>query len=1099
MAVRVSSLKGAGAGRYYVAEVGSYYLAAGEPAGRWFGDAAAELGLVGEIDDEAFVSVVNGVEPSSGVLLGRRFGEKSVRGFDVTFSAPKSVSVLAAVADPAVRAEVLAGHDAAVEAVLGYVQRHAQTRFRVSGEVVSVDAAGIAVGVFRQHVSRELDPQLHTHAVIASKVLAPDGRWLALDARSLMADQTVFSSLYHAGLRAELTSRLGVEWEPPVHGIAEIAGVDERVLAEFSQRSAQVDRRREVKLDRFREALGREPTGRERWRLEREAVKDSRRSKPAPLDAAELRGDWLGRLGDLGVKEQWLVAGVVGRVVEPDRVLDLDGWGDIASQALGELTDGRSTWRHPDVVRELARAVPTTSGLPAEQVVVELEAGAADFVQEWLVELARPISDGVRVRESDGRPVLESPLERRYTTGWILEQEAELAGWALRRWDAPGGPAQFDEVGGLDLAQLAAAEAVAGAQALVVVVGPAGTGKTTALRPAVAELRRQNRPVFGVAPTATAAGVLGRETRMAADTIDKLLAEHRRASGPSSGFRLPAGTTLIVDEAAMVSTATLAELAAVADRRGWRVVLVGDPLQFLPVGRGGMFDWLVEHGPAVELDRVHRFEQPWEREASLQLRRGDPDALALYEAHGRLHRNEAGELDFDVLDHWWRLRQQGAIVAVLSASNDTVHRLNVLAQQRRVETGDLNQQGSSVRTGAGHRLWAGDEISTRQNDRRLRTDRGEMVRNRDHWTITTIHRSGAVTAVGPTGIVRLPGDYVADHVELAYAQTGHAAQGQTVDVSLSLVDRDIDNRAVYVPITRGRQENHVYVALDADDPRTPREVLAEAVTRDWADVPAITVRHELAEQAGREHAARAVDQPPLTDHALRHVVNEIRRIDHLDVPFHRKELARDLTHAHAAARDHQAAVDRLAELKTERERVAARLGEIHPWNPFTNRERGQLEADNRQLNRDISRARHQVERTATKLEEANATVERRVARLEAATPQHERRSGLLAALERDLNARVRLAATREPPTWAVAELGRRPDRPDRAAVWDQAVGAIDHYRTANRVKDPDRALGPRTLGYDPGRAHVDAVIRHANEHLGRHQHRAQEHVMRISR
>ena len=232
------------------------------------------------VDDGAFVSLLAGVDPSTGVPLGRAFGEKSVRGYDVTFSAPKSVSVLAAVADPATRAEVHAAHDAAVDAVLGYVQRHALTRFRVEGEVVSVDAEGIAVGVFRQHVSRELDPQLHSHAVVAAKVASPDGRWLALDARPLMADQTVLSALYHAGLRSELTRRLGVGWEVPVNGIAEMAGVDREVLEEFSQRSSQVEARREVKLDRFRATFGREPTGRERWRLERESVVESRRSKP---------------------------------------------------------------------------------------------------------------------------------------------------------------------------------------------------------------------------------------------------------------------------------------------------------------------------------------------------------------------------------------------------------------------------------------------------------------------------------------------------------------------------------------------------------------------------------------------------------------------------------------------------------------------------------------------------------------------------------------------------------------------------------------------------------------------------------------------------
>jgi hypothetical protein len=134
----VTSLRGAAVGEYYVSEVGSYYVAAEEPRGRWFGDAAARLGPSREIDDEAFVSLLSGVDPSARVPLGRAFGEESVRCYDVTFSAPKSVSALVSVADPATRAEV----HAAVDAVLGYVERHALTRFRVEGEVVSVDAEG---------------------------------------------------------------------------------------------------------------------------------------------------------------------------------------------------------------------------------------------------------------------------------------------------------------------------------------------------------------------------------------------------------------------------------------------------------------------------------------------------------------------------------------------------------------------------------------------------------------------------------------------------------------------------------------------------------------------------------------------------------------------------------------------------------------------------------------------------------------------------------------------------------------------------------------------------------------------------------------------
>ena len=449
-----------------------------------------------------------------------------------------------------------------------------------------------------------------------------------------------------------------------------------------------------------------------------------------------------------------------------------------------------------------------------------LEAAAGGFAAERLVELARPLPEGTGVRLSDGRPAWESPTERRYTTSFILAEEAQLANWAQARWSRPGHPG-YVEAGGLDYAQHATAEAVAGDAALVVIVGPAGTGKTSALRPGIDALTRHGRPVFAVAPTATAAAVLSTETGTPADTIHKLLHEHGRLKGPSPRFRLPAGATLLVDEAAMVATPTLAELAVLADRQRWRVVLVGDPLQYLPVGRGGMFDWLVEHGPTIELGRVHRFTEPWERDASLALRAGDTDALNVYQQHGRLHRGVPGEMDFDVLDHWARLRAGGESVVVLAANNDTVARLNDYAQYHRIQAGELNDNGPSVTTRAGVQLLVGDEIATRHNDRRLRTDQGDMVRNRDQWTITTINKTGDLTAAGRSGRVRLPADYVAVHVELAYAQTGHAAQGRTVDHSLLIVDANIDNRGVYVPLTRGRHSNHAYIAMEHRRPPHP--------------------------------------------------------------------------------------------------------------------------------------------------------------------------------------------------------------------------------------------------------------------------------------
>ncbi|MCH7789600.1 MAG: AAA family ATPase, partial [Acidobacteria bacterium] len=210
-----------------------------------------------------------------------------------------------------------------------------------------------------------------------------------------------------------------------------------------------------------------------------------------------------------------------------------------------------------------------------------------------------------------------------------------------------------------------------------------------------------------------------------------------------------------------------------------------DPRQFSAVGRGGMFAHLVDSYGAVELDQVHRFRHHWERQASLRLREGDPGVLVEYEQRGRLHGGTLDEMEVDVITAWQEARRRGDSVALMAHSTDTVTRLNRLAQHTRIRMGELDADAPSMRVGEKW-LLLGDEVVTRRNDRTVRTDRGLMVKNRDHWTITTIHPDRSVTISGRTGTVRLPVEYVAEHLQLGYAQTSHATQGRTVDNALAV-------------------------------------------------------------------------------------------------------------------------------------------------------------------------------------------------------------------------------------------------------------------------------------------------------------------------
>jgi hypothetical protein len=767
------------------------------------------------------------------------------------------------------REKVVEAHERAVEAVLGWVETHAHTRMRHRGHVMCVDAEGIVVGVFRQHTSRKLDPQLHTHAVIANRVRAPDGRWLALDARTIKIDQRTLSALYHANLRSELTRRMGVAWHQPEHGIAEIAGIDDDVLAEFSQRTHDVERRLDRKLGRFRSSMAREPSDQERWRLEREAVVDSRPAKPNGPTPADLRHEWGERAVELGQAPHLVVQRAIGKQRGLDAIDDRVAE-TLATTALTSLGERQSSWRPAEVVRELAAAVPTTMAVESGELTAALVSLADDVAANRCVDISRSIPTGATLRR-DGGPLTESAVDRALTTRSILDEEEELIAWAQRRRDEIVNrrrvrPIRFADH--LTPGQAAALTAIADGSSLELIVGPAGAGKTTTLAAAVLNLATRGRLAFGVAPTAAAAEVLATETAMPADTLDKLLTEHSHPTRPPElAYDLPAGTTVIVDEAGTAATQKLVDLARLAERNHWRVVLVGDPRQFSAVGRGGMFAHLVDSLGAVELDRIHRFRQPWERQASLGLRRGDPAALTEYERRSRLHGGTLDEMETEIIAAWHRARIRGESVALMANSTEAVARLNRLAQDTRVMTGELDPTGPRLDPGD-HSVRVGDEVVTRLNDRTLRTDQGLMVKNRDHWTVAAIHEDRSVTVTGRTGTIRLPAGYAAEHVHLGYAQTSHATQGRTVDIALLLVDFPTDSRGVYTPMTRGRDANHAYVVVEEN--QTARGVLTQAIGRDWIDLPAVERRAQLDQ--------RRAGFPTSDDDRLRRLEEHIRRV-----------------------------------------------------------------------------------------------------------------------------------------------------------------------------------------------------------------------------
>jgi conjugative relaxase-like TrwC/TraI family protein len=851
---------------------GAYYTQTEDPPGRWWGSGCEAVGLAGEVDPAQLERMLQAEHPGTGRRLGRGFGDASARAYDATFSAPKSVSLPWALSpDDRVRAQVVAAHEAAVEATLGWLEAHGCVTRRGKDGIDQVDAGGLAVALFRQHTSRMLDPQLHTHAVIWSKVQDASGTWLALDARFLLTQQYTLSWLYDAALRAELTHRLGVSWEPlaPGHGQSDLFAIPEALREVFSQRSVQVEAKLAELVGRWMdEHDGAAPIVEDLWLLARRAAVTSRPDKTS--EPAELRREWLERATTAGFGPV-----VLARPGPGPRAADTVDRDAVIATALERVAEQGSTWIRADLAREIAAQIPAGAACGAHDLLGVVDDLATEAAGRC-VGLHPPAAADVP-RRRDGCPITEAVTARALTTGAVLAQEARLLDWAK---------AAIDPAPAVDPAdrQAAVADAIAGTGALVLVVGPAGAGKTTAVADGVDRLRGQHRAVVALAPSGKAADVLAETTGAPAATLARLLHADR------TGARLPASdTTIILDEAGMASTEDLDHLVALCRRWSWRLIAVGDPEQLPSVTRGGMFAHWTDTLSAHRLEHIHRFTEPWQAEASLVLRRGDPDAAATYAAHGRVHGVHPAVVAAQVARTHARVTARGETVAITTSTQAMARAINEEIQrlQRPAGTGQI-----AVQLADGTRVHVGDRVATRRNTR-LETDRGVTVRNRHTWTVTDITPDGALQVTDPErGSVSLPASYVADAVELGWAVTGYGNQGTTADHAICVIEPGSSRAGIYVGLTRGRRHNTALV-LDPTGIGDPTEALARAIARPANASTAHALRARLYRDQGLEAprrqptvSRRPVDVGPVGDELVQ------ARLEALQRPAPRRALGR---------------------------------------------------------------------------------------------------------------------------------------------------------------------------------------------------------------
>ena len=841
---------------YYAREIAAgvedYFAGHGEELGRWVGRGAEALGLCGETDVEGLSRLFGqGLHPLTGAALGRRFGsdKATVAGYALSFSPPKSVSVLWALAPDEVMSEVRAGHDAAVGAALELLQDHAAFTRRGHGGLTQEATGGYLAAVFVHRTSRAGDPQLHSHVLVANKVqAASDGRWLAVDGRELYEVQKAAGMLYKACLRAELTARLGVAWTDVDHnGGAEIVGVPEGLVTMFSKRRAHVEAAAARLVGEKEAMLCRSLTDDERAAVFQLAAYQSRAAKgDGGETTGQLRARWTAEASATGQPpERWLPR-VFGRRITTGREarwsrLGVRPSGELILAEVVELLEAKhSTWGRAELIEALSVVLPSGKFHSAEMVREVLEA-AADTV------LAR--SEVVCLTCPD-RPDLSHGAVR-YSTWWTLQTEQEIldlveAGRTAGAAIAPSYRILAEAGLGDDQAQ-AVRRLCGGGERVAVLVGPAGSGKSRTLGAARQAWEAAGTPVRGVAPSAVAAGVLGEQAGIRSETLAKFLLDAAKGR-----IRLKPGEVVVCDEASMVSTRDLAQLVLHVEAAGGKLVLVGDHYQLGSVDAGGLFRLLATDAKTAELTAVRRFADRWEAQATRRLRTGDHSVIDEYIEHGRVASGDRDRTLDAAHQAWIDARQQGRSVVVMAADRDTVDQLALRARAARVAAGQVEPSGIQV----GHQtVGTGDEIVTTRNDRRLTTTTGAWVRNGDRWQIRHRTRTGALqlSSLDGRGTVTLPGDYVANHVALAYAVTVHKAQGITVDEAVLVVDRATTAEHLYVGMTRGRRHNQACVVTEAAgdehtrrEPPAATEVLAGALRKTSNEKSATeTLRDEL--------------------------------------------------------------------------------------------------------------------------------------------------------------------------------------------------------------------------------------------------------------
>lgn len=813
------------------------------------------------LNDEERAALIDEIE-SNELVKGSM---TATAGFDFTFSVPKSVSVLWGVADAGTQSLIVDAHHEAVAQVMALLEREvAVTRAGAhgrTGAVLMKPIKGVAATAFDHWDSRAGDPQLHTHVVVANKVRTDDerGKWRTLDSRGLYPSVVALSEHYNAVLADTLVRNFGLEWERRDRGANrnpgfEIAGISEELITIFSHRGRNIEEELDKRIAEYEVTYGRRPRVKTIIEMRSRITIDTR--PPKEINSlAELTANWRSRAArELGEDAStWargvLARGALGGAGQPARGLlradDISpvAVAEVARATVGAVSQKRSTWRHWNLWAEASRQTMEWRFATVE----EREAAVGAIVEEAQrvsLSLTPPelaYSPGV-FRRSAGTSLFRPKHAVTFTSEEILAAEDRLLARGEDRKSPVVDLDVIEEVSDKEVqGHLLSDEQVAtlgtiavSARQVDLLIGPAGAGKTTAMRALHAAWTRVHGKdsVVGLAPSAAAAQVLAEDLGVDCDNTAKWLHEHDHGRA-----QFGEGQLIVVDEATLAGTLTLDRLTGLAADAGAKVLLVGDWAQLQSVDAGGAFTLLASaRDDTPELTEVHRFTHEWEKLASLDLRNGRTKVISTYFRHERVKDGTRDDIVDAAYLAWRADLGAGRSSVLVTESTDAMVELNERARAERIKNGE-SLPTREVDLQDGTRASVGDLIVTRQNERRIHVLHGGWVRNGDRWRVTDVMADGSVVAqrLGMRfgASVVLPAGYVAEHVDLGYAITAHRAQGMTVDTSHVVITGSTTRENFYVAMTRGRQSNIAYVALDRPDDShaapSPEEVTVKSI------------------------------------------------------------------------------------------------------------------------------------------------------------------------------------------------------------------------------------------------------------------------------